>query len=139
MSTIFLHVVKPDMLPVDSVYVNTTDIAQYENNSIDNIIVQDLFDYLLDTEITDLLQVIHSKLSPNGKLHIQATDLKQLSIAIAFNDIDAKLAQKILYPYKKSISLLSDITQILNNNGFTIEVSYYTNLFEYYLVCIKNV
>jgi len=138
MSNIFLHSIKPDMLPVDSVYVNINDFKNY-NDTINDIIVQDLLDYLESDNIESVLQVIYEKLPDDGKLHIQATDLKQLAIAIAFKDIDIELSKKILYPYKKSISLLSDITKILENNKFKIEVSYYTNVFEYYIVCSKNV
>lgn len=139
MNNLFLHSVKPDMLPVDSIYVSISDLTLYDNNSIDNIIVQDLFDYLYESEIPNILKIIHDKLSSDGRLHIQATDLKQLAIAIAFNDVAPELAKKVLYPHKKSIGLLPDIIKLLKDNRFTVESSHYTNIFEYYLVCSKNV
>lgn len=138
MNNIFVHIIRPDMIPVGAQYVALSDLQQHENGTVDNIIIQDLFDYLYDVEINDILDTIHNKLTDTGQLHIQGTDLKQLSVAIAFDDIDVDLAKKILYPNKKSVNTLYGMKNALRDRKYTIDTSYYTNVFEYYIIATKN-
>lgn len=139
MKSLFLHLMKPDMIPVDSVFHRIQDIENIPENSIDNIILQDSLDYMIEDNDAELLSNIRSKLVANGTLHIQSIDMKQFAIAIAFDDIEYGLAKKILYPYKRSIRSMKEIENLLIKHNFTIQNKQYINIFEYYILASKNV
>lgn len=138
MKNLFIHIFKPDMIPVGYEFYALENLDLLEDASVDNILIQDLLDYDSDDHADKNLVRIYKKLNTNGKLHIQSIDIKQLSIAIAFDDIEINLAKQILYPYKKSIHTMNEITKMLVQNSFVIETKNFINIFEYYILCTKN-
>lgn len=138
MKNIFLHMIKPDMIPIDFEFCSLENFDKIEDASIDNLIIQDMLDYIVDGLESDIVSSIHSKMSPGGLLHIQSIDLKQLGIAIAFEDVDISLVKKILYPYKKSIRNMKDAQNLFLANKFNIQNSKYVNVFEYYICLSKD-
>lgn len=137
--SIFFHIHKPDILPVGIKYEQYKDIDNYEENSIPNITIQDLLDYVDSQHTIPTLELMYNKLQTEGTLTIQGTDLKQLASSVIFKEIDYDICQKILYSHnKKSIHIMSEIVKILKAIGFSIQIMRYVNIFEYYIVAQKN-
>jgi hypothetical protein len=134
---IFLHFEEQDLTPVDLKFESITNIDSHNDNSFEEISIQDLLDYIPADAVSLTLEKIVNKLAPEGKLHIQGTDLKQIGIAIAFNKADQRLIKSILYPHKKSIATLSNMVELIKSLDLIIEVKKYINVFEYY-VCAKK-
>ena len=135
--SILFHLSDQELIPSQSEYVNIKDIETYDNNSIEEILYQDLCDYVTEDGMEALLSQAYSKLSKGGVLHIQGSDLKQLGIAIAFNLVNEDIIKKVLYPNKKSIHLMSEVLAILKNIGFNITAKKYIDVFEYYIRATK--
>lgn len=130
---IFLHIIKPEFIPVDTVYVSVNDITTYVDGSVDQIIINDLLDYLPYNEITNILDIIFSKLKVSGKLIIQAPDLYKLCSSCAFEDIDIDTVKIVLYGNKKSIHTAYDIQTEIKNRNMIIKEQKFINIFEYYI------
>ena len=135
--TIFLHVIKPDNLPVGIVFHNIVNIDTFAQDSLKHIIITDLLNYYADKEIFSILNLIYSKLVAGGQLEIQAPDIKQLGVAIASEEIEIDDVKEILYPLKKSIHSIYDIELMLKDIGGLIINKKYINIFEYYIVIQK--
>jgi hypothetical protein len=112
---IFLHFEEQDLTPVDLKFESITNIDSHNDNSFEEISIQDLLDYIPADAVSLTLEKIVNKLAPEGKLHIQGTDLKQIGIAIAFNKADQRLIKSILYPHKKSIATLSNMVELIKS------------------------
>lgn len=136
--SILFHVADQELIPTQSVYVNIDDIDQYQDNSLSEILYQDLCDYFSVDETELLLSKAYDKLERGGVLHIQGSDLRQLGIAIAFNLVSEDIIKKVLYPNKKSIHTMSEILNMLKNIGYIIEIKKYINIFEYYIKVSKD-
>jgi len=114
------------------------DVKELEDNSIDNIYLNDSLDFIVVDQHSEMLQVLKSKLKPNGLLHIQAPDLKQLSIAITFNKIKIDIAQLVLYKSRLFLHTSKNIEDILEHNNYVVMIKKYVNVFEYLFVCGKS-
>lgn len=139
MTQIYLHIENPKILPPDTEFEHISNIDTHQDGSIDTIIIHDLLDLYENNNINTILNNIKTKIKPGGNLILQSIDLKQMSIAIAFNNIDLQIIKNLLYPFRKSIYTLHEIEKILIDHGFNIINKRYINLFEYYLVVQKNV
>lgn len=135
---IFLHVKKPHSLPVGVVYDNIINIDNYQNDTIENIMITDLLDYYVNDESVGVLQLIHQKLKAGGSIQIQAPDIKQLAVAILSEELSQNDVQDVLYPAKKSIHSIYDIENMAKDIGATIINKKYINIFEYYIVIQKK-
>ena len=136
-NSIFFHTSDQDLIPTQSTYCHISQADNYKDGTLEEIIFQDLLDYFVDDNIESILKIAHNKLQNDGILHIQGSDIRQLSIALTFNSITDELAKKILYPYKKSIHTISEILDLLKKIGFKIENKRYVNVFEYYIRAYK--
>lgn len=132
------HVSEQELIPTQSKYAHISTIDTYDNNSLQNILYQDLCDYFTADDTQNILQKAYDKLSSGGTIHVQGTDLRQVSIAVTFNMIDENIIKNVLYPNKKSIHFLSDILSIMKNIGFKIQIKKYINVFEYYIKASKE-
>ena len=138
MSASFLfHIDKPSQCPVGITFDYIKNIEIYDNESIDSIHIQDLLDYYSDDHISDFIQVLKSKLKNGGTITIQSIDIKQLSRAITFDEIEIQLVKQLLYPLKRSIHTLYEIESMFNAIGMKTISKKYINLFEYYIVITK--
>lgn len=135
---IFLHIVKPEYLPVGLVYESIQNINNLVNDSYDEICIGDLLDYIDYNEAMALLNLIRDKIKINGFITIQASDIYALSSSIAFNDIDVQTAKLVLYNQKKTIYTIYEIETELKNRNFNILEKKYINIFEYYIRATKN-
>jgi hypothetical protein len=135
----YFHIFKPNILPVGVKYEEFKNIDNYENDSIENITIQDLLDYVEDQHTGPTIKLFVDKLKTDGTLTIQGTDLLQLSSSIVFKEIELSATKKIIYNgYKKSIHTMNDIVELLQKLDVIIEVKKYINIFEYYIVVRKN-
>lgn len=137
-NAIFFHVSEQELSPSESKYENVANIKNYEDNSIDNIILQDTCDYLVANDIKTMIDAMHTKLKNNGKIYLQGSDMKQLCVAVTFDMVAESIIKKVLYPNKKSIHNMGEIIALLKDSGFKIIVKKYINVFEYYIEAVKN-
>lgn len=133
---IFLHLFKPDFLPVESTYIKINDFMNYEN-LFETIIINDLLDYLPYNEITNILNTIIDKLKIGGKLIIQSPDLYKLCCSCAFGDVDMETIKAVLYSNKKSINTIYDLQTEIKNRNMIIQEQRYVNIFEFYIEAEK--
>jgi hypothetical protein len=134
---IFFHIIDPGICPSGAQFNNISNIIVYKDNSINHIIVQDLFDYYDEDNLNSTLIALKDKLAPSGILEIQSIDLKRLGIAICFEEVPLNFVQKLLYPNRKSIHTIYDIISLLQKLGFKINNKKYVNNIEYYISAIK--
>lgn len=135
---IFLYVNEIKNIPVGIKYENISNIDNYNNNSIDHIIINDLLNYYEANINSEVLKLIRTKIAPDGIIEIQAPDINELCIAVASSNIDSNIVKSILYSNKKSIHTIYDICDMLNALGFKINQKKYVNIFEYYILAQKN-
>ena len=134
---LFLNLIKPDFISVGSEYESVTNIDTIPDNSCNEIIINDLLDYLSYNESTNILDLLINKLCTNGSIIIQSVDLYQLATAVTFNDIDLDTTKIVLYQNKKAIYTLYDIESELKNRKLNIVEKKYINIFEYYIKATK--
>ena len=114
------------------------DIKEIEDNSVDNIYLHDCLDFVIVDQHSEMLQILFAKLKPQGLLHIQAPDLKQLAIAITFDKIKIDIAQLILYKSRLFLHTSQNIKDILEHNNYIVMKQKYVNIFEYLFICSKS-
>lgn len=136
--SILFHISDQELSPTQSTYDHISNIDTYEDNSIKEILYQDLCDYCIDEEIDVILKKAYDKLDKSGNLHIQGSDFRQLGIAITFNMVDEQILKKVMYPNKKSIHTMSEMLEKLKSIGFKVSHKKYINIFEYYIKCYKD-
>lgn len=122
----------------DTKEIHLQDIDTIDNDSVDEIFIQDLLDTVLPEQYDITLTKLRNKLKDNGVLHIQAPDLKQIAIATTFNKITIDLAQMILYRDRIFVHTAKNIKDLLINNDYKVIVQKYINIFEYYFMCLKS-
>lgn len=137
-NSILFHVSEQELLPTQSTYAHISEIKNYQDNSIEEILYQDLCDYFEEEHVDNILSMSFDKIKPGGYLHIQGSDLRQLCIAVAFNMVDQDIVKRVLYPNKKSIHNMSAILDKLKTIGFQIKQKKYINVFEYYIKAYKE-
>lgn len=130
---IFVHLLKPEYIPVGTEFINIQDIDKADDNSFTEIIINDLLDYVVYNDTGNILDTLIKKLSTNGIITIQSVDLYQLSCAVAFEDIDLDTCKLVLYQNKRGIYTLYDIQSELLNRKLEIIEKRYINIFEYYI------
>lgn len=135
--SVLFHIDKPSSLPIGIIFDYIKNIEAYDNESITNILLQDLLDYYSDDQIEPFIETIKSKLKKDGTITVQSIDIKQLSRAITFDEIGVDLAKQILYPLKRSIHTLYDIEILFNSIDMKTVNKKYINLFEYYITVKK--
>jgi predicted SAM-dependent methyltransferase len=134
---IFFHIENNHILGGNIEFDNINNIKLYSNESIDKIYLQDLLDFYPQNSIIPLLEEVKEKNKPKGLLSIQSIDLKQLSIAIAFGEIDSELGKNILYPNRKNIHTMHEIENVLKDIGYKLITKKYVNIFEYHILAQK--
>lgn len=138
MNQIFFHTQPQELLPVGIKFDTISNIDYYNDQTIDRILIQDLLDYVPVESANQVLKIIKNKLAPNGRLEIQATDIRQLCMAVTYGDIDLVLAKNILYGHKKNIYSIYDMESMVKNLGLEIETKQFINIFEYHIVCVNK-
>lgn len=136
--TIYTHLYVPDTLPVNVKYENLKNLYNYEDNSIDNIMITDILDYHTQDMCEKIFTSICNKVKIGGSIQIQSIDLSRLAISLASGEIDITTAKVALYPMKQSIYTLHDIEQLLLKNNFMIVNKRYINVIEYFVSAQKN-
>lgn len=134
---IYFHIDNQDFLPVGVKFEKINNIDKHENDTLEHVMIQDLLDYYHKDDANVLVSVIKDKLKSGGLLSIQSLDLRQLCIAATFDEISTDFIKDVLYPNKKSIRIINDITNLLQQMGFEIETKKYINIFEYYVLAKK--
>jgi hypothetical protein len=137
-NTIFFHVTNQELIPVDSKYENITNIDNYADESIEKVIIQDMCDFLKQSDVPIAMQKIFQKISPNGSLTMQGVDIKQLSNAVCFSHVSIEDCQDIIFNSKQSMHTMSQMIEYLKEIGFIIGTKKYINLVQYYILAIKE-
>lgn len=130
---LFVHLLKPEYIPVGMEFVGIQDIDSIDDNSCVEIVINDLLDYVSYNDANNILDSLIKKLCTNGSLVIQSVDLYQLSCAITFEDIDLDTCKMILYQNKKAIYTMYDIQSEISNRNLDLVEKKYINIFEYYI------
>lgn len=134
---IYLHLIKPELLPVGYDYLNIDHLDNINDNSLEEIVLNDLLDFFIYSDTTILIDKIISKLKVGGKVSIQSIDLYHLARSITFEDIDLDTVKMILYPTRKSIYTIYDMQTEFKNRQLDIIDKKYINIFEYYIAAQK--
>jgi len=134
---IFFHVTDQELAPSDILYENIINIDNYQDNSIQEVTIQNMCDYLKEMDVPLAIQKIFQKISPGGRIYVQGSDLKQLCVALCFNMLDESMVKNILYPDKQSIHNMADVLSYLRGAGFKIEQKKYINIVEYSIIAYK--
>lgn len=134
---IFFHVTDQELSPSDSLYDNIVNIDNYEDNSIQEVTIQNMCDYLKAVDVPLAIQKIFQKVAIGGKLYVQGSDLKQLCVASCFNMLEDTIIKDILYPDKQSIHHMSEMLEYLTGAGFKIQQKKYINIVEYFIMAYK--
>jgi len=138
-SKIFVHLIEPDNIPYKLKYVEVNTINDIPDNTLETVMVSDLFDYIEYSDVISILDTLFNKLKTNGQIIVQSPDLYALSSAVAFNDIDIDTAKIILYgSQKKNMYTIYDIENELTSRNFQITEKRFINIFEFYISAIKN-
>lgn len=130
---ILLHIIKPEYLPVGATYESIQDIDKIKDNFYKQIIINDLLDYIDYNEASAVLDSILNKLDKHGEVIVQSIDIKHISSAIVFNDIDIQTAKAVLFNGKRTIYSMNEIENELKNRNLEIIEKKYINIFEYYI------
>lgn len=137
MNKIFFHISEPPVIPVDTVYDSIINIDNYQDNTIDYILIGDLLDYYDDNHTHGILQLILNKINKNGYLEIQAPDIGELCISSASSRVDIQTIKEVL-KNRKTLHTIYDIDKLLDASKITISKKRYVNIFEYYILAQKN-
>jgi len=137
MKDTLIHISKPDQLPPNTEFLSILDIEK-QDTKLSNVLIQDLLDYTLQSDINNLLTIIQNKLEVGGYLSIQGLDIKQLANAITFDEVDPNQINSILYPHKKSTHTMHQILSYTNNTeGWKTIIKKYVNSVEYFILLQK--
>lgn len=137
MKDILIHISEPQLMPGDTEFIKIDDIQNYDDESFENILIQDLLDYFTYDNIQKQLDTIVSKLKTGGSIIVQSIDLKHIGTAIAFDEIDINSVRNALYPYRQSIHNMSHIVEYLAASGCNIIIKKYINNIEYFVLANK--
>lgn len=136
--TIFFHAVLQDLAPTEAEFDTINNVSNYEDNSLDEIIIQDLLDYIPREDAASVLRSLVSKLKKEGSIHIQGMDFNQLGAAISFDMIDSNILKSIMYLNKRSIHEMSEIITYLKDLNLKFKIKKYINIIEYYIEAYKH-
>ena len=131
MNNIYLYINNPLDLP-DADAHPVDKITEIQDNSVDAFYLLDLLDYCTDN-CDWILTTITNKLKDNGKIIIQAPDIKQLIVAISFNTIDFNHGRSILYSNRLRMHTMLEIVKIIQSYKYDCIIKTYINTFEYFL------
>lgn len=140
-SKIFLHLIEPQIKAEGFEFYDASKIDKIKENSLEEIIIQDLLEYFSDNDYIKILINIVSKLKPDGKLHIQGTDANSLCCGVAYSQIDVMTFKALLFGANKSniFSLTQLKTQIEDNiKSIDINKIKFLNGLQYYIECAKK-
>lgn len=138
MTDVIIHLSEPITIPTNTKFVSFKDIESLDDNSVDNILIQDLLDYILESDIQLILKLLHNKIKTGGTLCVQGLDIKLLCCSIAFDEIDISQINEVLYPNRKSIHTLHQMIKIIDSMGlFDIMIKKYANDVEYFILLQK--
>ena len=136
---LFIHIIEPSVMLDNFEFMSVSKIKKIKKNSIDEIYIGDLLDYLSSDDGFIILQEIVTKLTAGGKLHIQSSDAKCLASALLYNNINIAIYKGLLFNDKKNIYTLTEIKNILSGiQNIKISKCKFINAIQYYIECFKN-
>lgn len=137
--SIYLHLIEPSIGIDNFEFHNISKIKKIKKKSVQEIYIGDLLDYFSDEEVPLLLVEIISKLTTNGKLHIQSYDTRCLVSALVYNNINTSIFKNLIFNAgKKNIHTLGEIKRLLDDNNIKLNKCKYMNAIQYYIECIKE-
>jgi len=138
--SIFLHIMEPSISIDGFEFYDAKKIKKIKKNSVEQIYVGDLFDYLADNEVLEYIDEIIFKLPKNGKLIIQSIDPRCLASELLYNNMHIGIYKNLLYGLgKKNTHTLGEIKKIILSSGhMKIDQCRFVNNVQYYVECIKD-
>ena len=141
MKNYFIHIKKPASELEDYQFILLDKIEKkLKPESIDNIYIHDLLDYLNPNIVREVLKLIKSKLKKHGKLYFQGIDVKSLSSSLLYGQINLPTFRSMIYGIdfdKQSIYSISEIKNIIYDLGLRIDRTQFINGSQYYIECNK--
>lgn len=98
------------------------EISDIINNSCENIIADDIIDFINSESIEEFVKILILKLRMNGKLMITGMDLGILCRMTVDETIQSKDFSAVIAP-RASLSFSNNINEMLIRNGLSIECS----------------
>ncbi len=139
---IFLHYIEPQVKIDGFEFVHIDKIDKLKNNSMEEILIQDLLEYHSDEENIGILNKLIGKLMAGGKIHIQGLDSKALCYGVTYAQIDTNTFRALVYGFgKHNIYNISQIKSLIFNefkSALVIEKIKFINGMQYYIECIKH-
>lgn len=137
----YVHLLENDQPIKNYEFIKLSDfLKKTKKETVSEIFISDLLDYYIDSERTDLIKEIISKLDKNSKLYIQGTDPKLLSSSYLYGQIDINIFKAMIFGNgnKKNITNISDIRNIINSiDNMKINEIKFINAIQYYIECYK--
>lgn len=134
---IITHFFKPEYIPVDTQYVDLEEVIDLSDDSVDEIFIGDVLDYITYDTLGNTIDTIQKKLKVGGQLIVQAPDLFHLASALVFQDLDIETTKLTIYNGKNTMYVMKNIETELLNRNFDILQKKYKNIFEYFLIAKK--
>jgi len=139
---IFLHYLEPQVKIHGFEFVHIDKLDKIKNNSIEEIVIQDLLEYHNDADNTGIINKLCAKLSVGGKIHIQGLDSKALCYGVTYAQIDTNTFRALVYGRGKNN--MYNVSQIKNliasefNTILSINKIKFINGIQYYIECEKH-
>ena len=113
------------------------DIDSVKEKTIDKIYMTDFLDGYSDMKIPEHINILTSKLSDDGELHIQGLDFNKFCSYIHMRAVP--WTQKIeLYRHRRNCQNLPSVEMLLASTGIKVTNKRYVNGYYYYICCKKE-
>lgn len=136
----YIHYLKPQIELNGFTFYDFNKINKIKEKSLDEIFIYDLLEYIKYGDLSEVVEVISNKLTKNGILHIQGTDMKSLCLAVVDSQLDSNIFRSIvLSPNKKNLMSFNEIRTFIDGfNNIHINKIKFINGLQYYIECSKN-
>lgn len=139
---IYLHYFKPDVELNDFEFIEVQKLGKIKDNSLTEIIIQDLLEFNDHNTNTAILNKVLSKLKSGGILHIQGLDIKAMCYGVVYSQIDTIAFKTLVFGQgKNNIYTIAQIKKLITNemnNLFDIQKIKFMNGLQYYIECSKK-
>jgi cyclopropane fatty-acyl-phospholipid synthase-like methyltransferase len=98
------------------------EMSRVVTNSCENIVADEIVDFLSSNSLSNFIQALSSKLRLNGKLFITGIEIGVLCRHTISEDISSNDFSAVIAP-RASLSSVNDIVKLLKENGLDIESS----------------
>jgi cyclopropane fatty-acyl-phospholipid synthase-like methyltransferase len=98
------------------------EMSRVVTNSCENIVADEIVDFLSSNSLSNFIQALSSKLRLNGKLFITGIEIGVLCRHTISEDISSNDFSSVIAP-RASLSSVNDIVKLIKESGLDIESS----------------